>query len=56
MQHIGKTIKGIIEEKGLTQQQIAELVHMPRSNYSNVESGEIELSMMPLIRLQSFSV
>ena len=28
MQHIGKTIKGIREEKGLTQQQIAGLIHM----------------------------
>lgn len=45
MQHVGKTIKGIREEKGLTQQQIAELVHMHRSNYSKVESGERELSI-----------
>ena len=45
MQHIGKIIKGIREEKGLTQQQIAELVHMHRSNYSKVESGERDLSI-----------
>ena len=45
MQHVGKTIKGIREEKGLTQQQIAVLVHMHRSNYSKVESGERELSI-----------
>jgi transcriptional regulator with XRE-family HTH domain len=45
MQHIGKTIKKIREEKGLTQQQIAELVHMHRSNYSKVENGERELSV-----------
>jgi transcriptional regulator with XRE-family HTH domain len=45
MQHVGKTIKGIREEKGLTQQQIAELVHMHRSNYSKVESGERDLSI-----------
>ncbi len=30
---------------GLTQQQIAELVHMHRSNYSKVESSERELSI-----------
>jgi transcriptional regulator with XRE-family HTH domain len=45
MQHIGKTIKKIREEKGLTQQQVAELVHMHRSNYSKVENGERELSV-----------
>ena len=45
MQHIGKTIKGIREEKGLTQRQIAELINMHRSNYSKVESGERELSI-----------
>jgi transcriptional regulator with XRE-family HTH domain len=45
MQHIGKTIKKIREEKGLTQQQITELVHMHRSNYSKVENGERELSV-----------
>jgi len=45
MNHVGKTIKGIREEKGLTQQQVAELVHMHRSNYSKVESGERELSI-----------
>lgn len=45
MQHVSKTIKGIREEKGLTQLQIAELVHMHRSNYSKVESGERELSI-----------
>jgi transcriptional regulator with XRE-family HTH domain len=45
MEHIGKIIKKIREEKGLTQQQIAELIHMHRSNYSKVESGERDLSI-----------
>jgi transcriptional regulator with XRE-family HTH domain len=45
MVHIGKTVKAIREEKGLTQQQLAELIHMHRSNYSKVESGERELSI-----------
>ena len=45
MQHVGKTIKKIREEKGLTQQQIAQIVLMQRSNYSKVESGERELSI-----------
>ena len=45
MEHMGKIIKKIREEKGLTQQQIAELIHMHRSNYSKVESGERDLSI-----------
>lgn len=45
MNHIGKTIKAIREEKGMTQQQIAELVNMHRSNYSKVESGDRDLSI-----------
>jgi transcriptional regulator with XRE-family HTH domain len=43
--HVGLTIKKIREEKGLTQQQLAELIHMHRSNYSKVESGERDLSV-----------
>ena len=42
---IGQNIKKIREDKNLTQQQIAELIHMHRSNYSKVESGQRELSV-----------
>jgi transcriptional regulator with XRE-family HTH domain len=45
MQHVGQTIKKIREDKDLTQQQIADLVHMHRSNYSRVEAGERDLSI-----------
>ncbi len=45
MQHIGKIIKKYREERDLTQQQIADLIHMHRSNYSRVEAGERELSI-----------
>ena len=54
MQHIGKTIKGIREEKGLTQQQIAGLIHMHRSNYSKVESGERELSIEAISKIAKY--
>ena len=54
MQHIGKTIKAIREEKQLTQQQIAELVHMHRSNYSKVESGERDLSVDAVNKVAKF--
>lgn len=45
MQHIGTTIKKIREQKEMTQQQVADLIHMHRSNYSRVETGERELSI-----------
>lgn len=45
MQHIGKNIKKIREEKGLTQQNIATLIAMHRSNYSRVETGDRDLSI-----------
>lgn len=54
MKHIGKTIKTIREEKGLTQQQIAELVNMHRSNYSKVESGERDLSIDAINKVAKF--
>jgi transcriptional regulator with XRE-family HTH domain len=45
---IGSTIRKIREQKGITQQQLAALVNMHRSNYSKVESGERELSVTAL--------
>lgn len=36
---VGQNIKKIREDKNLTRQQIAELIHMRRSNYSKIESG-----------------
>jgi transcriptional regulator with XRE-family HTH domain len=54
MNHIGKTIKKIREEKQLTQQQIAGLVNMHRSNYSKVESGERDLSIEAINKVAKF--
>lgn len=42
---LGQIIKKIREEKGLTQQQVADIVNMHRSNYSKVENGDRELSI-----------
>gem|GEM_PF-177691 len=42
---VGQNIKKIREEKGLTQQQIASLIHMHRSNYSKIESGQRDISV-----------
>ena len=54
MKHLGKIIKTLREEKGMTQQQIAELVHMHRSNYSKVESGERDLSLEAVNKIAKY--
>lgn len=41
----GINIKKIREQKGLTQAQLADLIHMHRSNYSKVENGQREISV-----------
>jgi len=54
MQHIGKNIKKIREEKGLTQQAIADLIAMHRSNYSRVETGDRDLSIEAVGKIAKF--
>lgn len=54
MQHIGKSIKRIREEKGLTQQTIAELIAMHRSNYSRVETGDRDLSIEAIVKVAKY--
>lgn len=51
---IGQNIKKIREEKQLTQQQIAELIHMHRSNYSKIESGQREISIEALDKIARY--
>ena len=41
----GVNIKKIREQKGLTQSQLADLIHMHRSNYSKIENGQREISV-----------
>jgi transcriptional regulator with XRE-family HTH domain len=42
------------EDKNLTQQQIAELIHMHRSNYSKIESGQREISVDALNKIAKY--
>ena len=44
----GINIKKIREQKGLTQAQLADLIHMHRSNYSKIENGQREISIEAL--------
>ena len=48
---VGLNIKRLREEKGYTQQQIAELINMHRSNYSKIESGQREISIDALDKI-----
>lgn len=50
----GQNIKKIREENGMTQQQIAELIHMHRSNYSKIESGQREISVDALNKIAKY--
>ncbi|MFN3406101.1 MAG: helix-turn-helix domain-containing protein [Cytophagaceae bacterium] len=52
--NIGDNIRRIREEKGLTQQQIAELISMHRSNYSKVESGQRDISVEALNKIAKY--
>jgi transcriptional regulator with XRE-family HTH domain len=54
MQHIGKNIKKIREEKGLKQQNIADLISMHRSNYSRVETGDRDLSIEAINKIAKY--
>lgn len=51
---IGDNIKRLREEKGMTQQQIADLVNMHRSNYSKVEGGQRELFIKALNKIARY--
>ncbi len=54
MQNIGKNIKKIRETKGLTQQTIADLISMHRSNYSRVETGDRDVSIEAVGKIAKF--
>ena len=41
--NIGDSIKRIRENRGLTQQQVADLIGMHRSNYSKIEKGQRDI-------------
>jgi len=48
---IGENIKQIRQQKGVKQQEIADLVGMHRSNYSKIENGQRELSINALSKV-----
>ncbi|WP_010520205.1 helix-turn-helix domain-containing protein [Aquimarina agarivorans] len=54
MEHIGFIIKELRTKNNMTQQQIADLVHMHRSNYSRVEKGERDLSIESIKKVADY--
>jgi transcriptional regulator with XRE-family HTH domain len=55
--NIGDSIKRIREERGLTQQQVADLIGMHRSNYSKIEKGQRDISVASIVKIaQHFNI
>ena len=48
---VGKTIRRLREETGLSQENFAAKVEMDRSNYGKVERGERNVTTLKLIRI-----
>jgi len=51
---VGKNIKNIRKSRGITQQQLADLINMHRSNYSKVETGQREISISALTKIAKY--
>lgn len=54
MMVIGENIKELRKSRGISQQQIADLINMHRSNYSKVESGQREISISALTKIAKY--
>jgi transcriptional regulator with XRE-family HTH domain len=48
---IGDNLRKLRENNGLTQQQMADLIHTHRSGYSKIENNQQEISIEALIQL-----
>lgn len=51
---VGGRIKELRKEKGLTQQQLSDILEVDRSNFSKYELGKLEISNEMLIKLAKF--
>lgn len=52
--HYVKLLKTLRKENGLTQQQVADYLHLDRSSYAYYESGRTKINIDILIRLAQF--
>ena len=48
---IGNTLKHLREKNGLTQQEMADLIHTHRSGYSKIENNQQEIALDSLVLL-----
>lgn len=51
---IGTNIKRLREQRGMKQNEIADLIGMHRSNYSKIESGQREISIAALDKIAKY--
>ena len=51
MKDIGKRIKELRVEAGLTQQRVADILKIDRSNFSKYELGKLEVNNEMLVKL-----
>ncbi|MCL2298605.1 MAG: helix-turn-helix domain-containing protein [Firmicutes bacterium] len=52
--HYVKLLKTLRKENGLTQQQVADYLHLDRSSYAYYESGRTKINIDILMRLAQF--
>ena len=52
--HYVSLLKKLRKENGLTQQQVADFLHLDRSTYAYYESGRTKINIDILIRLSNF--
>ena len=52
--NIGTNIKRLREQRGMKQNEIADLIGMHRSNYSKIESGQREISISALDKIAQY--
>lgn len=52
-QEIGKRIRAIRKQKGLSQEQLAEMVDVGTSHVSHIENGHTKMSVQVLIKLSN---
>lgn len=52
--HMYRRIRDLREDKDLTQQQLADFLHVTQATYSRYESGELDIPSSILIKLASF--
>jgi transcriptional regulator with XRE-family HTH domain len=51
---VGKNIKRLREDRGIKQHEIADLIGMHRSNYSKIENGQREISIVAIDKVAKF--